>query len=130
MPQLDLVSYFSQIFWFLLLFLTFYFLLYNKVIFYLGSCIKIRNKKLIKASSNSDQFSNEIINFSNNYNKLFKNSIQTSTFSFTQSFIVLNANLKETETTSLNTTGTLRNIRFFTIFGSFIAIKDLIIKYY
>jgi len=127
MPQLDLVSFFSQIFWFLLFFFTFYFIFLNKVVFYFGSCIKIRNKKLIKSSSISTEFKDEITQFSNNYNTLFKDSIQISTSSFTQSFVSLNNQMQDISKSSLNKKVTNQN--FLKNFGSFIAIKKLINKY-
>jgi hypothetical protein len=127
MPQLDLVSFFSQIFWFLLFFYSFYFIFLNKVVSYFGSCIKIRNKKLIKSSSISNSFNSETVNFSNDYNNLFKNSIQASTFSFTQAFTSLNSNLKKAELSTLSKKKT--NKGFLKKFGSFIAVKNLIKKY-
>jgi hypothetical protein len=44
MPQLDSLTYSTQFFWFILIFLGFYVLLSNNTIPHIGSILKTRNK--------------------------------------------------------------------------------------
>ena len=44
-PQLDILSFFSQTFWIFLSFIVFYFFIIKHIIFISGACIKFRRRK-------------------------------------------------------------------------------------
>lgn len=48
MPQLDSLTYFSQFFWFIIIFLGFYIIISNNIIPYIATVLKTRNKILKK----------------------------------------------------------------------------------
>jgi F-type H+-transporting ATPase subunit b len=127
MPQLDIASYFSQIFWFLIIFSIFYFIFFNKVVSFFGSSIKIRTKKLNKSVQSVENFKKESESFFTNYNALFNNSVQVSASSFGKAFTSLNSSLKKEEIDCLNLKK--GNPSFLKNAGSTVALKQLIIKY-
>ncbi len=63
MPQLDSLTYFSQYFWLLLTFLSFYLLLSNRIIPTIAQTLKVRNRMKLNSkvlSENSkDSFNHE-----------------------------------------------------------------------
>lgn len=127
MPQLDITTYFSQIFWFLIIFSLFYFLFFNKVISFLGSSIKIRNKKLNKNITSASNFEKESTEFAINYNNLFNNSVQISANSFSKAFSSINNCLKKEELNYLN--AKKGNSSFLQNAGSLVALKQILSKY-
>jgi len=127
MPQLDIASYFSQIFWFLIIFSVFYFVFFNKVVSFFGSSIKIRTKKLIKSNMSVSQFQKESKAFASNYNDLFNNSVQVSVASFTKAFSSINNSLKKKELSYLN--AKKGNSILLQNAGSIVAFKQIIGKY-
>ena len=128
MPQLDFISFFSQIFWFLLFFFIFYFIFLNKLVFFFGSCLKIRKKKLVQSDQRAIIFVKESQSFGADYNELLMTSIKISIVSFSKAFSILDLDLKGQESSQLNLKKT--NIRFLTIFGSFVALHNFLPKYF
>lgn len=61
MPQLDTLTYFSQFFWFIILFLTLYIILSDKTIPTIAKILKTRNK-MIKQSISSVNLNKDKIN--------------------------------------------------------------------
>lgn len=62
MPQFDIFSFFSQLFWVFLGFLVFYLLICFYLLPAIASILKIRKRKLNQVSSNSNLFSDETSN--------------------------------------------------------------------
>lgn len=46
MPQLDTLTYFSQFFWFIIIFIGFYIIIYNEIVPNIATIFKTRNKMI------------------------------------------------------------------------------------
>ena len=57
MPQFDKITFFNQIFWFMLLFLCFYLIFLQKLLPQIGTVLKARSKTLLR----STHFAKELI---------------------------------------------------------------------
>jgi len=76
MPQLDKVTWFSQIFWFLVVFLSFYFVMLFCVLPTVAASLKLRAKKLGKLSAVRNTFS------SDKQGQIYKQMVHNSLFVF------------------------------------------------
>lgn len=130
MPQLDLISFFNQFIWFMLFFFIFYFLFLNNIIFYFGSCLKIRNKKLIAAWDFTKTFNLDSSFFSENYNTFLKESSKISIISLGIAFTSLNFEIQKAKTFNLNKNKKNSNQKFLTNFSNSTALFSNINKYF
>jgi len=80
MPQFDKITFFNQIFWLILFFSSFYFSCLKIVLPALSSVIKVRNKKLQKATTRSS--SSELTEVLTTLNSAFEEQ-----FSITKSYV-------------------------------------------
>lgn len=60
MPQLDTLTYFSQFFWFIIIFLSLYIILSNDIIPIIATNLKTRNK-IVKSGSFTSSITNNKI---------------------------------------------------------------------
>jgi hypothetical protein len=78
MPQFDIFSFFSQLFWVFLGFILFYLILSSYLLPSLGSILKIRKRKLAQITTNTsatnlaDTSSSFVFANSNEWSKIFK----------------------------------------------------------
>jgi hypothetical protein len=54
MPQLDFISFFSQIFWLCLVFVFFYLFVFKNLVPFISRIIKLRDKKVHKATASAN----------------------------------------------------------------------------
>ena len=59
MPQFDKITFFNQIFWLILIFLSFYLILLKNFLPKISSVLKARSKKLLKSNSLATQLKEE-----------------------------------------------------------------------
>jgi hypothetical protein len=71
MPQFDIITFFNQLFYFIIVFFCFYFFILGTVVPKISVVLKIRNKKLNKDTSNASLLKNESILIMETYNAVF-----------------------------------------------------------
>ena len=74
MPQLDSVTYFSQVFWVLLVFIFFYIFVLKQLLPLLARSLKVRLKKTDINKFSVNVYKNEILNTQKSFDILFINS--------------------------------------------------------
>ena len=74
MPQLDSVTYFSQVFWVLLVFIFFYIFVLKQLLPLLARSLKVRLKKTDISRFSVNVYKNEISNTQKSFDILFINS--------------------------------------------------------
>ena len=80
MPQFDKITFFNQVFWLILFFSSFYFICLKTLLPTLSSVLKVRNKKLQKATTTAS--SSELLGALTTLNSTFEEQ-----FSITKSYI-------------------------------------------
>lgn len=80
MPQFDKITFFNQVFWLILFFSSFYFICLKTLLPTLSSVLKVRNKKLQKATTTAS--SSELLGALTALNSTFEEQ-----FSITKSYI-------------------------------------------
>nr|NP_044774.1 ATP synthase F0 subunit 8 [Reclinomonas americana]AAD11889.1 ATP synthase F0 subunit 8 [Reclinomonas americana] len=78
MPQLDKVTFFSQYFWLLIFFLTFYFFVLKIVLPTVVTIFKLRKKKLEAMASEVEQLKKEQSSILSNYDSVLIDSFSSS----------------------------------------------------
>ena len=86
MPQLDIISFFSQLFWLFIVFTFFYFMFFEYVVPVFGRIIKIRKKKLNKSLLIQEKLLSEIQMVSVSYDSIIKASCLDCSFFFNKGF--------------------------------------------
>jgi hypothetical protein len=71
MPQFDVITFFNQLFYFIIVFFCFYFFILGTVVPKISVVLKIRNKKLNKDNSNASLLKNESALITETYNAVF-----------------------------------------------------------
>jgi hypothetical protein len=78
MPQFDSATFFSQLFWFLLIFYSFYIVIFRSYLPGLTRILKLRRKSLEKASSVDSPFTQEEQNLRASLDDLLNNFVSQS----------------------------------------------------
>lgn len=78
MPQLDLASFLPQVFWFILIFFSYYILVVNNILPSLSRILKMRTKKLTQGKEVLVSMSSERNNLSTNYDSFLSQSLRES----------------------------------------------------
>jgi F0F1-type ATP synthase membrane subunit b/b' len=78
MPQLDKLTWFSQIFWVFALFLTFYILIVKNMLPQIGSMLKIRRKRIQAEAMAADNAMVELESIQQSLDGLLANSLAMS----------------------------------------------------
>ena len=78
MPQLDLITFISQIFWLVFFFIFFIIIIFNNFLPIISRVIKIRSKKMSKMKYNFILLTKEQIITQKNYDNLLKKIINSS----------------------------------------------------
>jgi len=73
MPQIDRITFFSQLFWLTFCFFSFYILTVSYIIPRISSILKVRAKKVLLDSNDSSHLSKEPLLISNQYDSFFLN---------------------------------------------------------
>jgi len=76
MPQFDKITFFNQVFWLILFFSSFYFLCLKTILPTLSSVLKVRNKKLQKATTTAS--SSELLVALTTLNSTFEEQLSTT----------------------------------------------------
>ena len=84
MPQFDKITFFNQVFWLIFFFSSFYFLCLKTILPTLSSVLKVRNKKLQKATTTAS--SSELLLALTTLNSTFEEQLST-----TRSFVTSSA---------------------------------------
>jgi F0F1-type ATP synthase membrane subunit b/b' len=71
MPQFDSITFFNQLFWFFLIFFSFYIFIISTIIPKFTIILKTRKKKLNKDLISSENLKSEINSVFNSYDKSF-----------------------------------------------------------
>jgi hypothetical protein len=74
MPQFDQITFFNQIFWLILSFLSFYFIILKNYLPKLSASLKTRKKKLLLGAQANTSFSKEQLEVSDSLNTLVEAS--------------------------------------------------------
>lgn len=74
MPQFDIVTFFNQLFYFIVVFFCFYFFIIGTVIPKISFVLKLRFKKLNNDTSSSNNLKKELILINTSFDKQFLNS--------------------------------------------------------
>jgi F0F1-type ATP synthase membrane subunit b/b' len=74
MPQLDKFTYFSQVFWVFLLFVTFYLLLVKNLLPTLAGVLKVRRKRIERLGADADALHSEVETIQDRFDSLILNS--------------------------------------------------------
>jgi len=75
MPQFDKITFFSQIFWLIILFFSFYVLIVHLFVPKLATVLKTRKKKLGGGTNGVSFLNNEQLNVTTEKNMLVQNSV-------------------------------------------------------
>ena len=78
MPQLDTVTYLSQLFWVLILFGGFYIIVLSDILPSLSTILKARKKKLDQNGDAIENFASEETSTSSSYEAILMNSLEGS----------------------------------------------------
>lgn len=121
MPQLDPITYFTQYFWFIVVFFSLYIIIATNVLPHIGKILKTRNK----FKSNKITSSHKVTNETTNFEKVLVNSL-SKTKSLNSNIIEsgkawLNNNLTQTNKIELNNV----NEKYINTIGSLILKKNI-----
>jgi len=78
MPQLDLASFLPQVFWFILIFFSYYIIVVNNILPSLSRILKMRTKKLSQGKELVITMTSERNNLSTNYDSFLGQSLRDS----------------------------------------------------
>jgi hypothetical protein len=78
MPQLDLASFLPQVFWFILIFFSYYIIVVNNILPSLSRILKMRTKKLTQGKELLTSMSKERNNLSTSYDNFLSQSLRES----------------------------------------------------
>jgi F0F1-type ATP synthase membrane subunit b/b' len=76
MPQLDKITFISQVFWLLIIFFSFYFIMFKNFIPYIGLIFKTRSKKIEKNLKQKEFFKNQEFKTSLQYELIIINFLK------------------------------------------------------
>lgn len=85
MPQLDLMHFFSQFFWFSIVFVTLFFYINFKILPLLVTVLKYRSKKLISLSKKIGDSKKDVIELHSFYDNLVLNAFKATNQKLTRS---------------------------------------------
>lgn len=120
MPQLDLATYSTQIFWTFVIFSSLYFILLKKVLPHLAKVIKLRKKLIVYYNG----LFNELNNIDNNY-ILSKSNDLSNVLTITKKNIINNNN----EYNKINNNASIQNyLKNYSVIHIFKKVPKLITK--
>jgi hypothetical protein len=120
MPQLDSLTYFSQYFWFVLIFFSFYILLDNKILPVIAKIFKVRNKIKLNSKVLSENLKDSL-----NHEKVLMDSLK-ETHLIREQFTIngknwLNSKIQDMNHNSLN----VMNQKYISTVGLFLIKKNI-----
>lgn len=120
MPQLDSLTYFSQYFWFVLIFFSFYILLSNKILPVIAKIFKVRNKIKLNSKVLSENLKDSL-----NHEKVLMDSLK-ETHLIREQFTIngknwLNSKIQDMNHNSLN----VMNQKYISTVGLFLIKKNI-----
>lgn len=112
MPQLDLISFFPQIFWCIILFFVFFFYFSCQIIPQIARILKFRKKKIIMLANHINEKKDNSYFLLNQYDTVLKNSFN-QTFGLLKNLLIFGNDWLLTNSYKMNTTIFLKiNQRF------------------
>jgi len=97
MPQLDLASFLPQVFWFILIFFSYYILVLNNILPSLSRILKIRTKKLRQGKEVLATMTGERNNLTTNYDHFLSQSLRESGQFLQKGFNLSNSWISESQ---------------------------------
>lgn len=120
MPQLDIVSFFSQTFWFFLSFFFFYSVLLNKIVFHFGFIKKLRSFKVKQILTDIDFHNKESLISFKVFNNLFLKSSSDSFTTLNKVFYSATLQISDTKNSTVaamkkNNLLLIKNVAYFSV---------------